>query len=68
MYAITMRTTITITEEIAELARELDINMSAAARAGIAEAIRRARARADREAYERMPEDEDDWDDAEAWT
>lgn len=61
------RTTFTLDEELAELARSLDINVSAAAREGVANAVRAALTRSDRAAYLRAPEDDDDWADAEAW-
>lgn len=55
-------------DELAEAARQLDINVSAAARHGVQEAVRAAMARADREAYKRHPERIDTfWDDIEAW-
>lgn len=63
------RTTFTIDEETVELARKLEINVSAAARLGVLEAVRAALAAADRAAYERAPEvDDGDWTDAEAWS
>lgn len=63
-----VRTTFTIDDEIAERARQLGINISAAARQGVADAVRAALARSDREAYQRQPERVDDfWADAEAW-
>ena len=63
-----MRTTFTLDRDLAEQARRLDINVSAAAREGVAEAVRRTMAMADRAAYQRLPEQPDDvWDDAEAW-
>ena len=62
------RSTFTIDDELAERARKLGINISAAARQGVAEAVRAALAAADREAYARHPEVGDDfWDEAEAW-
>ena len=62
------RTTFTLSEELAERARQLGINISAAARQGVAEAVRSALARSDREAYLRHPERPDtSWADAEAW-
>jgi len=62
------RTTFTLDEELAERARELGINVSAAARQGVADAVRAALARADREAYLRQPERVDvAWDELEAW-
>jgi hypothetical protein len=49
--------------------RELGINVSAAARDGVAAAVRAALANADRVAYERQPERPDAfWTRAEAWT
>jgi post-segregation antitoxin (ccd killing protein) len=63
------RTTFTLDEELARRARELGINVSAAARQGVADAVRAALARADREAYQRHPERTDPfWTDAEAWS
>jgi post-segregation antitoxin (ccd killing protein) len=63
-----VRTTFTLDEELAEQARRLDVNLSAAARQGVADAVRAALARSDRRAYERRPERPDSfWDRAEAW-
>ena len=63
------RTTFTLDEELAQRARELGINVSAAARQGVADAVRAALARADRDAYQRHPESADTfWADAEAWS
>lgn len=62
------RTTFTLDDELAARARELDINVSAAARQGVADAVRAAVARSDREAYKRHPERVDTfWTEAEAW-
>ena len=64
------RTTFTLDSELAEQARKLQLNISAAAREGVAAAVRRAVAEADREAYLRHPEEPDDfWDlaQAQAW-
>ena len=62
------RTTFTLDDELAERARQLGINISAAARQGVADAVRAALARADREAYQRHPERPDSsWAEAEAW-
>jgi post-segregation antitoxin (ccd killing protein) len=62
------RTTFTLDDELAERARRLGINVSAAARQGVADAVRAALARSDREAYERHPERPDQfWTDAETW-
>ena len=64
----TTRTTFTLDESLADQARRLGINISAAARDGVAAAVRRAMARADRAAYERQPERPDEfWMEAEAW-
>ncbi len=64
-----MRTTFTIDEDLAERARQLGINISAAAREGVAAAIRAAMAQSDRAAYERHPERPDPfWAEAEAWS
>lgn len=63
-----IRTTFTLEEALAGEARELGVNVSAAARAGVAVAVRAARIEADRRAYERHPESGDDgWEQAEAW-
>lgn len=62
------RTTFTLEESLAAQARELGINISAAARQGVASAVRAALAENDRAAYERHPEEVDPfWVDAEAW-
>ena len=62
------RTTFTLDDELAEQARQLGVNISAAARDGVAAAVRAALARSDRDAYERHPEVPDPaWTDAEAW-
>jgi post-segregation antitoxin (ccd killing protein) len=62
------RTTFTLDDELAERARQLGVNVSAAARRGVAEAVRAALAKSDRAAYERHPERPDAfWTDAEAW-
>lgn len=64
----TTRTTFTMDESLAEQARRLGVNVSAAARDGVAAAVRAALARSDRAAYERRPEQPDTfWDDVEAW-
>lgn len=63
-----MRTSVIFDDELAAEARELGINVSEAARAGLREAISRRRAERDREAYVANPErDDTTWDDAEAW-
>ena len=62
------RTTFTLDDELAERARQLGVNISAAARQGVADAVRAALARADREAYLRQPERADTfWTEVEAW-
>jgi post-segregation antitoxin (ccd killing protein) len=63
------RTTFTMDESLAERARQLGVNVSAAARDGVAAAVREALAQADRAAYQRQPERTDSfWTEAEAWT
>lgn len=63
-----VRTTFTLDEALAEQARELRVNVSSAARAGVAAAVRDASAKADRAAYLRSPETVDeDWAGAESW-
>jgi post-segregation antitoxin (ccd killing protein) len=62
------RTTFTLDEELAERARQLGVNVSAAARQGVANAVSAALARSDQEAYLRHPERADTfWIEAEAW-
>ena len=62
------RTTFTLDERLIEQARLLNVNISAAAREGVAAAVKRALGEADRAAYERFPEQPDSfWDEAEAW-
>lgn len=64
----TVRTTFSLDENLAERARELGVNVSAAAREGVAAAVRAALARSDREAYRKHPERPDAfWRQAEAW-
>jgi len=64
-----IRTTFTLDDALAERARQLGINISAAAREGVAAAVRAALANSDRAAYERNPERTDQfWSDAEAWS
>lgn len=63
------RTTFTLDDGLAERARQLGINISAAARDGVAAAVHVAVAQSDRAAYERLPERSDPfWTDAEAWS
>ena len=62
------RTTITLDKELSRRARELGVSVSAAARRGVADAVRAAQVERDREAYRRHPERPDgSWDAAEAW-
>lgn len=62
------RTTFTLDDSLAEQARRLGVNISAAARDGVAAAVRAALVANDRAAYRRRPEKVDDfWVDAEAW-
>jgi len=64
----TTRTTFTLDEPLATKARRLGVNISAAARDGVAAAVRAAMAESDRAAYEQHPERVDPfWRDAEAW-
>ena len=63
-----IRTTVTLDEELSERAHRLKINISAAARQGITDAVRSALLRSDREAYQRFPEPADRfWEAADAW-
>jgi len=65
----TTRTTFTLDEALADQARRLDINISMAARQGVAAAVREALAQADRVAYRSKPEKPDPfWSQAEAWS
>ncbi len=62
------RSTFTLSKELAEEARELGINLSSAAREGVAAAVRSRMLESDREAYRRFPEQPDPfWMEAEAW-
>ena len=64
----TTRTTFTLDDSLADQARRLGVNISAAARDGVAAAVRSALERSDRDAYQRSPEKVDDfWTDAETW-
>jgi post-segregation antitoxin (ccd killing protein) len=63
------RTTFTLEESLAKQARELGVNISAAARQGVASAVRAALAENDRVAYEKHPEKPDPfWAEAETWS
>lgn len=64
----TIRSTFTLDEDLAQQARALGINVSAAARTGVGDAVRAALAESDRVAYRRQPEQPDRfWDTAEVW-
>lgn len=64
----TTRTTFTLDDALLEQARQLGVNISAAARDGVAAAIRATLAQADRAAYLAQPEEVDEfWVEAEAW-
>lgn len=63
------RTTFTLDDDLATRARELNINISAAARKGVAEAVRKAMTDSDRAAYQQHPERPDPfWDETRAWS
>ncbi len=65
---MTTRTTFTLEDSLAEQARRLGLNVSAAARDGVAAAVRAALARSDRAAYTLRPERLGSfWTEAEAW-
>ena len=67
--AMTTRTTFTMDESLAEQARRLGVNVSAAARDGVAAAVRAAQLEQDRAAYLAKPERVDDfWTAAEVWS
>jgi post-segregation antitoxin (ccd killing protein) len=64
----TSRTTFTMDDDLAERARTLGVNISAAARQGVTNAVRAALEKADREAYEKLPESVDaSWTEVEVW-
>lgn len=64
----TTRTTFTLDDSLAEQARRLGVNISAAAREGVAAAVRAALAQADRIAYQDKPERVDEfWSAVEVW-
>ena len=66
--AMKTRTTFTLDASLAEQARRLGVNVSAAARDGVASAVRAALAQGDRAAYQERPEKVDDfWADSAAW-
>lgn len=63
------RTTFTLDDDLAHRARQFGINISAAAREGVAAAVETALAKSDRAAYQRHPERCDPfWREAEAWS
>jgi post-segregation antitoxin (ccd killing protein) len=63
------RTTFTMDESLAEQARRLGVNVSAAARDGVAAAVLAAQLERDRAAYLAKPERTDEfWADAETWS
>lgn len=65
---MTARTTFSMEDGLADEARRLGINVSAAARDGVAAAVRAALVEADRAAYRARPESvEDAWAEVEAW-
>ena len=65
----TTRSTFTMEDDLAEQARRLGVNISAAARDGVAAAVRSAMAAADRAAYAATPEQVDEfWNAAETWS
>ncbi|MBA3652678.1 MAG: type II toxin-antitoxin system CcdA family antitoxin [Actinobacteria bacterium] len=62
------RTTFTLDEDMAEQARKLGVNISAAARQGVADAVRTALLQSDRRAYQSHPERVDQfWTEVEVW-
>ena len=64
-----VRTTFSLDEDLADRARQLGINVSAAAREGVSAAVRAALGESDRAAYARHPERPDPfWSEAEAWS
>jgi post-segregation antitoxin (ccd killing protein) len=64
----TTRTTFTLDDSLAQQARRLGVNVSAAARDGVAAAVRAALAEADRSAYQARPEHVDEfWSEVETW-
>ena len=64
----TTRTTFTMDDSLAEQARRLGVNISAAARDGVATAVRATLAQSDRAAYQNQPERTDEfWTEAETW-
>jgi hypothetical protein len=63
-----MRITFTLDRKLAEDARRLNIDISAAAQQGVATAVRTVKSGSDRHAYRSLPEQSDpSWECAEAW-
>ncbi len=68
MAMASVRTTFTVEDHLLERAKALGVNVSAAARDGLAEAIRLAMVKNDIDAYKRNPELIDPvWGDLETW-
>ncbi len=66
---MTSRTTFTMDDGLAEQARRLGVNVSAAARDGVVAAVRAAQLERDRAAYLANPERVDEfWTVAEVWS
>ena len=64
---MSIRISLTLDSELAEMARRFDVDVSAAARDGVAAAVNRAMGLSDRAAYQRIPEEPDSfWDEAAA--
>lgn len=69
MKMASIRTTFTIEEDLLQRAKKFEVNVSAAARDGVAEAVRQAMIANDIAAYQRTPEMVDPfWIEAQAWT
>ena len=67
--AMATRTTFTMDDSLAEQARRLGVNVSAAARDGVAAAVLAAQLEHDRAAYLAKPERADEfWTNAETWS
>ncbi len=65
-YAST-RTTFTLDDDLVQCTRDLNTDISAAAREGVAAAVRTALVKSDRVAYQRIPEAADEfWQTAQA--
>lgn len=68
MTMASVRTTFTVDDHLLERAKALGVNVSAAARDGLSEAVRKAMIANDIEAYRRSPEFVDPvWQDLETW-